>query len=60
MRPVLVIYPIEMAYTKNIEKKIKEFDYNCWNLAEALLNCEEEMQKKIDDLTEEIRIHECS
>ena len=49
-----------MAYTKDIEKKIRDFEWNCWNLAEALLDCEEEMQKKIDDLEKEIADHECS
>ena len=49
-----------MALTRNIEKKLKDFDYNCWNLAEALSDCEEEMQEKIDALEKEIAEHQCS
>lgn len=49
-----------MAFTRDVEKKLKDFDYNCWSLAEALLDCEEELNKKIEGLEKEIQDHNCN
>ena len=43
-----------------IEKVIHEFDYNLWAIAEALADEREDAAKRIDELEEEIKNHECN
>ncbi len=48
-----------MALTREIEAIIKEFDYNLWNVAEALQDCRDDAEKGIAELEKEIADHKC-
>lgn len=48
-----------MAYSKQIIKKIEEYDYHLFNMAEAFIDREEELLEKIANLENDISEHSC-
>lgn len=48
-----------MALTREIDQKIKDFDWNIRDLAEAFCDMEEELNNKIAELEKEMEEHNC-
>ena len=49
-----------MAYTTEIEAKMKRFNYSAYDLAEAFVDIEKELNEKISELEKEIADHSCT
>lgn len=49
-----------MVTEKEIENRMRDFNYSAYDLAAALIECEEEKNARIEELESEIADHECT